>query len=327
MSNDIILPINDVLSYSRIDLFKQCPLRYKLKYIDKNYTETTSLALELGTLSHYIFELKHDPHQTMTLDEIWQGFLDGFEITKQVKNEDGDIVDEVERIPGWNELVDEYGFDIYEVDEKTGTSVEDRVEVMKDKFFNEKIEDEWEVIGLEQDFLITFNDKVKIKGFIDRVDRNKITGDIRVIDYKTNKKPYDKKDLATSLQFYIYALACKELYGQHPAECIYDMLFLNTKQYALTKGWEQRGFRALNKILDGIIWYQEIGSEHMPPKPSVLCHWCDFCKTNPNSDPFYNTLCDYHSLWTRDKKTFAVNKEWVQPPLKTEEDDFDDLWN
>ena len=32
--NTIELPIKDTLSYSRIDVFKQCPYRYKLKYID-----------------------------------------------------------------------------------------------------------------------------------------------------------------------------------------------------------------------------------------------------------------------------------------------------
>lgn len=314
MSN-IELPISDILSYSRIDCFKSCPMKYKFKYVDKNYTETTSLALSLGTLAHRAFELKYQPNQTMSLDEIWQGFLNGFDV-------DG------KHMSGWNELVDEYGFEIYEVDAKTGTSVEDRVNVMKDKFFNETIEDEWEVIGLEKEFLITFNNKAKIKGFIDRVDRNKVTGDIRVIDYKTNRKLYDNKQLPSSLQFYIYALACKELYGQYPVECVYDMLFLDTKQYALTKGWEKRCFTALDKLLDSIIWYQEIGYDHMPPKPSPLCHFCTFCKTNPNSDPFYNTLCEYHSLWTREKKTFAKNKEWIPPKMEVEDDEeFEALWN
>lgn len=306
------LPISDILSYSRIDTFKTCPMRYKIRYVDKNYDDATSLALSLGTLSHYIFELKHTPGQTMTLEEIWQGFMDGFE-------EEG--------IKGWNDLVDEYGFEIYEIDEKTGNSVEDRVQIMKDKFFNETIEDEWEVIGLEKEFIITFNNKAKIKGFIDRVDRNKITGEIRVIDLKTNKKPYDSKQLATPLQMYIYSLACYELYGQYPSECIYDMLFLDMKQVGGTKGYMARGFTALNKLLDQIIWYQEIGAEHMPPNQSPLCHFCPFCKTNPNSDPFYNTLCEYYSNWTRQNKTFSVNKKWIPPQTTSDEDDdFDALW-
>ena len=56
---EIDLPIKDVLSYSRIDVFKQCPYRYKLKYIDKNYTNTSSLALDTGVLAHYCMEMKY----------------------------------------------------------------------------------------------------------------------------------------------------------------------------------------------------------------------------------------------------------------------------
>lgn len=320
---EIELPIKDVLSYSRISLFKQCAYRYKLKYIEKNYTETTSLALQLGTLAHYIFELKHTPGQKMSLDEIWQGFLDGFDTTKQVKNEDGELVEELDRIKGWNELVEEYGFEIYEIDKKVGNSIEDRVEILKQKFFNEELEDEWEVIGLEEEFMITFNNKAKIKGYIDRIDRNKKTGEIRVIDYKTNKAPFDRSDLVSSMQFYIYALAVKEKYGQYPVASIYDMLFLDMKQEALSKGWEKRCEKALNKLLDSIIYYQELGTEHMPPNPCPLCHWCDYSKTNPNADPFYNMMCEYYSMWTRDNKTFAKNKEW-KPPMSTTDDKDDD---
>lgn len=295
---EIDLPIKDVLSYSRIDVFKQCPYRYKLKYIDKNYTNTSSLALQIGTLAHYCMEMKYSG---VNIDEILQGLDNGFKTDKDI-------------IKGLNELIEEYPFEFYEVNEKSGMSVEDKIEEFKNKLNNEPVEEEWEVIGLEKDFEITFNNKAKIKGFIDRIDRNKLTGEIRVIDYKTNNKEYDKKDLATPLQMYIYSLACYELYGQYPIECIYDLLFLNKKQIGGTKGYLNRGFKALNKILDSMIYYQDLGSEYLQPKQSPLCHFCDFCITNPNSDPWYNTACEYYSLWTREKKTFEVNKKW-QPPI------------
>ena len=63
-----------------------------------------------------------------------------------------------------------------------------------------------------------------------------------------------------------------------------------------------------------MIYYQELGSNYLQPKPSPLCHFCDYCITNTNADPWNNMLCDYYSLWTREKKTFEVNKKW-QPPI------------
>lgn len=305
--NMIDLPIKDVLSYSRIDLFKQCPYRYKLKYIEKNYTNTSSIALEIGTLAHYCQEMKYSG---MSIDDILIGLYEGFKTDK-------------ETIKGLNDIIDEYGFEYYETNEKSGMSIEDKIEQFKIKLKNEQFDEEWETIGLEKDFEIIFNNKARIKGFIDRIDRHKETGEIRVIDYKTNNKEYDKKDLATPLQMYIYSLACYEMYGQYPVECIYDMLFLNVKQQGGTKGFLDRGFKALNKILDSMIYYQDLGSEYLQPKPTPLCAWCPFSVTNPNSDPWYNNLCDYYSLWTRENKTFKVNKEWKSPIIENGDDDLE----
>ena len=45
-------------SYSKIEVYKNCPMQYKIKYIDKKYSSDTSLALELGSLCHYVLEQK-----------------------------------------------------------------------------------------------------------------------------------------------------------------------------------------------------------------------------------------------------------------------------
>ena len=39
-------------SYSKLDLFDQCPMKYKFKYIDGFRTEGKTLALEMGSLAH-----------------------------------------------------------------------------------------------------------------------------------------------------------------------------------------------------------------------------------------------------------------------------------
>lgn len=306
------LPIKDILSYSRIDALK-CPMQYKLKYIDKNYPFVKTLALEIGTLCHKANELKYRGND---LNKIWRALHTG-------------IKDGTEIVNGLDYLKGEYAFDFDEVNEKSGLTYTDKLNTFKETFFIEKLEDEWEVIGNEVEFHIIFNNKALIKGFIDRVDRNKLTGDVRVIDYKTNNKAFDKKDLATPLQMYIYSLACKELYGVYPSECIYDLIFLGEKQIGGTKGYLKRGESKLNKLLDDIIYYQEIGKDKMPPKPTPLCAWCSFSKTNLSSLEEYQ-LCDYYSLWTPERKTFEVNKEWN--PHSTQDDngwelDEDDGWD
>lgn len=45
------------------------------------------------------------------------------------------------------------------------------------------------------------------------------------------------------------------------------------------------------------------------PKPTPLCHWCNFCTTNPEAT-IYKNECEYYSKWTPTQKTFEVNKKW-----------------
>lgn len=292
------LEIASVLSYSRIECFEKCNHKYKLKYIDKNYSDDSAIALDVGTLCHYIMEMKYSDKSN---EEMLNVFSYGY-------------CDFDNKIKGLKEIEETYGFEFYEKNEKTGLSYDDKLNLFKNRFINEEIDDQWVTIGIEKEFQILFNDKAVIKGFIDRVDRNKVTGEIRVVDYKTNSKPFEKSFLAVPLQMYIYGLACYELYGEYPTEYIYDMLFLDIKQIGGTsKTFLQNGFKKLNNRLDSIAWFNEIGSEHMKPKPSPLCAWCEFSTTNPNAKADYKDLCEYHSLWTPDNKTFKVNKEWVAP--------------
>ena len=292
------LEINSILSYSRIECFEKCNYKYKLKYIDKNYSDDSAIALDVGTLCHYIMEMKY---KGMSNEELLNIFQNGYLDTEVTVN-------------GINKIEDEYGFDFYEKNEKTGISYEDKLNSFKERFLNESIDEDWETIGTEKEFQILFNDKAVIKGFIDRVDRHKETGVIRVVDYKTNSKPFEKSFLSVPLQMYIYGLACYELYGEYPTEYIYDMLFLNIKQIGGTcKTFLQNGFKKLNNRIDSISWFNEIGADHMKPKPSPLCAWCEFSKTNPNSTELYKDLCEYHSLWTPTNKTFKVNKDWIEP--------------
>lgn len=289
---DLMIP--NVLSYSRLETYEKCPYKYKLQYVDKNYSNDTAIALEVGTLCHYIMEMKY---KGCSNEELLKIFLDG---------------DEIENIKGFNQLDEYYGFDLYEENTKTNTSYDDKLMAFKDKFLSENMEEDWRVIGTEVEFSFVFNNKAIIHGFIDRIDQHKGTNDIRVIDYKTNGKEFDKSFLATPLQMYIYSLACFELYGKYPVECIYDMLFLDLKQIGGTKGYMQRGFKKLDGLIEALAWFKELGYEYMKPKPTPLCAWCSFCINNPNANE-HKDKCEYYSLWTPDNKNFKVNKEWVAP--------------
>jgi len=300
------LPIKDKLSYSRLDCFKSCEYKYKLKYINKNYTNDSSLALRIGTILHLGLEYKYlkKYKNEEILDLIYKG-----------------CIEEGEEVIGLDKLKDEYPFE-WEEEDKFGRTYDEKIELYKYRLL-EDIEKDWECIGCEVPFDILFENKAIIHGFIDRVDRHKITADIRVVDYKSSKKPYDKKELATPLQMYVYALACKEMYGKFPSKFIYDMILIGEKQEAMTKGWEKRGYTALSKLINNLIVHNENNNINMIPKPSPLCHWCSYSETNPNATNGKG-LCEYNLLWTPDNKVWKQNKEWIE--VVEDNDGWGDEW-
>ena len=288
-----------VFSYSKLEVFKNCPLQYRYKYIEKKYSQDTSIALELGSLCHYVLEQKGRmiaAGRNVNYDRLNDILLDGVsEVDEKTK----------EKLLGVNQLKRKY-FDVWhETDNASGASYEDKIKIFNQVLHNDMEDTNWKPVYFEMPFEFVWDNKVIIKGFIDRIDVKE--SQYRTIDYKTSKKVYEQSKLATSLQFGIYALAILNEFGVLPTESIYRFILIDDEQYALTKGWEKRLIKALNKVFGDIETSEK--KKIFVPKPSPLCHWCNFCQTNPEAT-IYRNECEYFSKWTPIQKTFEVNKKW-----------------
>ena len=294
-------------SYSKIEVYKNCPMQYKLKYIDGKYSKDTSLALELGSLCHYVLEQKGKmikAKEQINYDILLNYLNNGVTITDEKTKE---------QLIGIENLKKKYFENWYEKDNASGMTYEDKIKIFKTMLHTEMEETEWQPTYFEFPFEFIWDNKVKIKGFIDRIDTRKIIEDgkeiiqYRVIDYKTSKKIYEDKKLATSLQFGIYALAILNEFGQLPIQSEYHFILLNQYQYALTKGYEKRLIKALDKVFESIELDEK--EKSFAPKTTPLCYWCSYCRNNPQANE-HQMACEYFSLWTPNEKTFATNKKW-----------------
>jgi len=288
-------------SYSKLSTFTQCPMKFYQKYIEKNYDQSDAIHLDIGNILHKVLEIKYR-------DIIEGNEINYNELNRIVYEGIREATDKSEEmIIGVNEIIKKYGEDIFsKVDAKSGLSYENKMSIFTDYLHNEE-NDNWKPLAVEQNFEFEYEGKGILNGFIDRIDINE-NGDLRVVDYKSSNKVFDHKDLTTPLQMVIYTLACEQLFNKKPIEHRYDFIMLGESQLACTKGYYNRGIKKLNKIFDEIEWYTALGE--FKPKPTPLCHWCSFSKTNPNALWYMQDLCDYYSLWTPDNKTFAKNKEY-----------------
>lgn len=293
-----------VFSYSKLEVFKNCPLQYRYKYIEKKYSQDTSIALELGSLCHYVLERKG--HMIVNGEVIDYELLNDL-LTNGVKETDEKTKEE---LIGVAQLKRKYFETWYEADNASGASYDEKMKLF-DKVLHEEMEEsEWKPTYFEMPFEFVWDNKVIIKGFIDRIDtKDTEEGETqyRTVDYKTSKKVYEQSKLATSLQFGVYALAILNRFGVLPVESEYRFILIDDKQFALTKGWENRLIKALDKVFGDIEASEK--KEVFVPKPSPLCHWCNFCQTNPEAT-IYRNECEYFSKWTPNQKTFEVNKKW-----------------
>lgn len=288
-----------VFSYSKLEVFKNCPLQYRYKYIEKKYSQDTSIALELGSLCHYVLEQKGRmvaTKQKVDYDKLNNILLDGVsEVDEKTK----------EKLLGVSQLKRKYFEVWHEADNASGASYDEKIKLFDQVLHKEMEDTEWESTYFERPFEFVWDNKVILKGFIDRIDVK--DGQYRTVDYKTSKKAYEQSKLATSLQFGIYALAILNEFGVLPAESKYRFILIDDEQYALTKGWEKRLIKALDKVFGDI---EASGKKEIfVPKPTPLCHWCNFCQTNPEAT-IYRNECEYFSKWTPTQKTFEVNKKW-----------------
>lgn len=129
---------------------------------------------------------------------------------------------------------------------------------------------------------------VPVRGFIDRVDVAP-TGEVRVVDYKTGKKPKPQWSQQAQFQMRFYALVYWRLFDTIPAQL--RLMYLKVIDHmVLTPSREELEFfeRDLGELWAKIEGNGKAGQ--FRPKKSKLCGWCSFQDICPE---FGGTPPDY----------------------------------
>ena len=169
------------LSSTKIDTYNSCPLKYRLKYIDKVPERKTRATGEFGSIMHSILEEFHG--------------LEAEDQTEQV------IFDLLEK--HWREEAFEY--------RQRGEEFRKQGKELLSDYFRFVQENPPTVLGREASFAYTMDDiNVKISGKIDRIDDN---GDsLGIVDYKTSRKK-EKADKNIQMALYTEALLNNAVQG------------------------------------------------------------------------------------------------------------------
>jgi DNA helicase-2/ATP-dependent DNA helicase PcrA len=231
-------------SYSQLETYETCPLKYKFQYVMKIPTAPGSAA-SFGSTIH------------MVLQKFYEGFL-------QDKNYGLNHMQNLLEIH-W----DPAGYS----SQKQAKQMKEEAKAMLEQFFNTFHTKEIEVLSLEKFFKIKVDDEVFLTGKIDRVDQ-KADGRIEIVDYKTGKMP-DEKELKKSLQLSIYAMAAtdKGLYKKEIDKVDLTFYYLQGME-KVTMNRKMEDLSTVQEKVNQIT--SKIKAGEFPAKVGPWCDYCDF---------------------------------------------------
>ncbi|MBC8427918.1 MAG: PD-(D/E)XK nuclease family protein [Candidatus Pelagibacter sp.] len=271
------------ISYSQISMYNECPLRWKLNYVDKISVRESNIFLIFGTAMHEVIQkylniMYNDSAKNadkLDLDKMLRDNL--IEQFKIAEEEDG-------KPPCTKEQLMEF-FD-------EGVAIIDFFKKRRNQYFSKR---DWELIGCEIPIEVDLKNDIKMVGYLDIVMRHIPTDSIKIMDIKTSTKGWNKwmkADENKTQQLLLYKQFYSKQYN-HPIEKIDVEYFILKRQLYENMDFPQKriqkfspasGKPSMNKVNVKLIKF--IGEafdgagEHkndMVATPSKkACKWCEF---------------------------------------------------
>ena len=275
------------ISYSQLSMFSECPLRWKLNYIDKLRVSEPSIHLLFGTAMHEVIQtwlevMYNDSIKNankLNLEQrLHDKMMERFKIDKE----------EYGKNPCTLEEMQEFFND--------GVEILDFVKKKRGDYFNKR---GYKLIGCEVPIEVDLKKNMKMVGYLDIVILDEITNTLKIYDIKTSTMGWNKwmkKDENKTQQLLLYKQFYSKQYN-HPIENIEVEYFIVKRklwekamfpQKRVQKFSPASGTVSMNKVAKRLDTFLDLAfndggeriSENIIPTPSKKsCKWCEFNKT------------------------------------------------
>jgi putative RecB family exonuclease len=239
------------LSPSRAGDFKQCPLLYRFRAIDR-LPERPTPAQVRGTLVHAVLERLYTLPAAERVPTAARALVEPewARLCAEEPELATALFDDPGQVPGWlasaGELVEAYF----------------------------RLEDPRRLEPAARELLVETElaSGVLLRGYVDRLDEAP-TGELRVVDYKTGAAPREIAEVRALFQMKFYALALLLLRGVVPAQL--RLLYLADGEMLTYRPEAEelhRFARTLEAIWAAIVEAGRTGD--FRPNPGRMCEWC-----------------------------------------------------
>ena len=275
------------ISYSQLSMFTECPLRWKLNYVDDLSIFEYNIYLIFGTAMHevlqtYLEVLYHDSAKNADLLDLNEMLRDKLiEQFKIAEESDG-------KAPCTKEDLQEFFED--------GVAIIDFVKKRRNDYFGKR---GFKLIGCEVPINVMLKKDIKMVGYLDVVILDEIHNTIKIIDIKTSTRGWNKwqkKDENKTQQLLLYKQFYSKQYN-HPIENIEVEYFIVKRklwenfdfpQKRVQKFSPASGTVSMNKVAKKLKAFMDeafdeegkhIIKEYETKSSKKACRWCEFNQT------------------------------------------------
>lgn len=250
----------ETISPSRAGDFKQCPLLFRFRAIDR-LPEPVTPPQARGTTAHLALERLFDlTAAERTPERLFDLFREEWTALRAT--------------PEYSGL-----FDDLDAERQWGI---DSLHVVANYTL---MEDPTSIAPVERELMLAEDlGEIVVRGILDRMDERP-DGELVIIDYKTGRAPPERYALPAFFALKIYALLVQRQSGRTPAEL--RLMYLgNSTVYSIeidrnTLEGIERQVLALATTMRAAV-----ESDNFPPKPSALCRWCAFQDLCPEGQAY-----------------------------------------
>ena len=274
------------ISYSQVSMYSECPLHWKLNYVDKLKISESNIHLIFGSAMHEVLQtylniMYMDSVKNADILDLNKMLRDKLiEQFKQAEEQDG-------KPPCTKDELIEFLDD--------GILIIDFFKKRRGEYFSKR---DWELIGCEIPIEVDLKNNIKMVGYIDVVMRHIPTDSIKIIDIKTSTMGWNKwmkKDENKTQQLLLYKQFYSKQYD-HPIERIEVEYFIVKRklwekamfpQKRVQKFVPASGKPSMNKVNGRMLKFiNEAFTEDGEKKDDMVatpskkaCKWCEFKKT------------------------------------------------
>lgn len=212
-----------VVSYSQYRIWKNCPLQWKLTYIDKIAPEEPSIYAIFGIVMHEILQdlLQQAYNKSLSFAKLADYSL----IFKNKLSEEFS-----------NRIVDQNGIKLYPCDKFVLQEFyEDGLKIIE--YFQNHLDsfiENWQLYGVEKELEVEIASNILFHGYIDVIFYKPLTNEYRIVDFKTSVKgwnSYAKKDKSKTDQIVLYKAFFADQYDVPLDNISVEFIILKQKLY------------------------------------------------------------------------------------------------